>query len=69
MVGFIMKSTCILLKNVSSWHVVVFNLLEELILLVVNMDHLWRRMTSLSTEILGLRYQGDAGQAFHDSCF
>ena len=42
---------------------------EELIFLVTDGSVYGRRMARLSSEILGLGYQGDAGQAFYVICF
>ena len=43
---------------------------EELIFLVTDMGQCnGKRVPRLSTEILGFRYQGDAGQGFHVTCF
>ena len=69
MVGFKMKSACILSKNVvlgmSSYSP------EELIdISGYRYGSVYgRRVARLSSEILGLSYQGDAGQVFHVICF
>ena len=67
-VGFKKKSTCILLKNISSWYGVI---LAWTIDISGNRygSVYGRRMARLCSEILGLSYQGDAGQVFHIVCF
>ena len=60
MVGFTMKSTCILLKDVSSWYVVVLALRTDISGYRYGSVY-GRRMARLSFEILRLSYHGDAG--------
>ena len=63
-----MKSTCILLKNVSSWHVVV--LAGRIDISGYRYGSVYgRRMARLSCEVLWLSYQGGASQVFILSVF